>query len=37
MIILTFNTPAMPSHIIIENVMVAVRAFKQKPLQCFNF
>ena len=35
MIILTFNNSTVPSHVL-ENVRVAVRAYKQKPLQCFK-
>ena len=36
MIVLTFNCPDSPSHIIIENERISVRPFKRKPLQCFN-
>ena len=36
MIILTFNSSTVPSHVVLENVRVAVRAYKQKPLQCFK-
>ena len=36
MIILTFNSSTVPSHVLLENVRVAVRVYKQKPLQCFN-
>ena len=35
MIILTFNSSTVPSHVLLENVRVAVRAYKQEPLQCF--
>ena len=36
MIILTFSSSTVPSHVLLENVRVAVRAYKQKPLQCFK-
>ena len=36
MIILTFNSSTVPSHVLLENVRVAVRAYKQKPVQCFK-
>ena len=36
MIVLTFNCPDAPSHIIIENERISVRPFKRKPLQCYN-
>ena len=36
MIVLTFNAPDVPSHVIIENERISVRPFKRKPLQCFK-
>ena len=36
MIILTCNSSTVPSNVLLENVRVAVRAYKQKPVQCFN-
>ena len=32
-IILTFNSSTVPSHVLLENAKVAFRAYKQKPLQ----
>ena len=36
MIISTINSYTVPSHVLLENVRVAVRAYKQKPLQSFK-
>ena len=36
MIIVTFEDNNIPSHISIENERIAVRPYKQKPLQCYN-
>ena len=36
MIILSFEEPDIPSHIFIENVKINVRAYKQRPLQCYR-
>ena len=36
MIVLSFNDPDVPSHVVIENLRIYVRPFLPKPLQCFN-
>ena len=36
MIVLTFQDPNIPDHIIIENVWLHVREFKPRPMQCYN-
>ena len=36
MIVLSFEDPNIPSHVIFENERVRVRPFTPKPLQCYN-
>ena len=36
MIILTFEDPNVPPHVIFENERIRVRPFQNKPIQCFN-